>query len=482
MFIIFPTGHEQVTARRWPVVTVLLVVANFLVFLALKPLEASRSAEAERLLGGAIEQLEAHPALMPPPCLQAHLTDSGREQLAEARSKGARATPAEQAILDELCERVDAAVRRVPSYHYGYRPADMNFWGLLSHQFLHGGWMHLLGNMWFLWLAGYVIEDAWGRLAFPAFYLLAGAFAALGHHLAEPHSAIPLIGASGAIAGVMGAFLVRNAKTKIKFFVWLIVRPFRFEAPAYLMLPLWFGDQVLWGILQPGGVAYFAHVGGFIFGGCVALMLRFSGAETELDQAIENRGALLEDPRIAESARLIEAGKPDVAVARLEALLAKEPRRIDVWLELLRASSVLGDPAREKRARLKLMELYLQQDLGDGALALYDELPAGDARASVPPSLRLRIARQYERSGRANAALHAFGALHDRPDPTAISVDHDWTVASAALIAHAELALKLGRREEAVSLWRRAQTEGNPEFVQIVKQGLARAEALPHDR
>jgi tetratricopeptide (TPR) repeat protein len=151
-------------------------------------------------------------------------------------------------------------------------------------------------------------------------------------------------------------------------------------------------------------------------------------------------------------------------------------------LELLRASSVLGDAAREERARLKLMELYLQQDLGDGALALYDELPAGDARASVPPSLRLRIARQYERSGRANAALHAFGALHARPDPAAVSLDHDWTVASAALIAHAELALKLGRREEALGLWTRAQAEGDPQFVQIVKQGLARATALAPNR
>lgn len=280
----------------------------------------------------------------------------------------------------------------------------------------------------------------------------------------------------------MGAFLIRNAKTKIKFFVWLVLRPFRFEAPAYLMLPLWFGDQVLWGILQPGGVAYFAHVGGFICGAAVALMLRLSGAEVELDQAIENRGAVLEDPRIAESARLIAAGKPDLAAARLEALLAKEPRRIDVWLELLRASSALGDAAREKRARLKLMELYLQQDLGDGALALYDELPEADARASVPPSLRLRIARQYERSGRADRALHALDALHAPPEPTTAAQEHDWTIASAALIAHAELALKLGRREEALRLWRRAQTEGNPEFAQVVKQGLARAESLPPDR
>lgn len=280
----------------------------------------------------------------------------------------------------------------------------------------------------------------------------------------------------------MGAFLVRNAKTKIKFFAWVVLRPVRFEAPAYVMLPLWFVEQVVWGVLQPGGVAYFAHVGGFICGTCVALMLRLSGAEGELDQAIENRGALLEDPRIAEAAQLIDTGKAALAVARLEALLGREPRRIDAWLELLRASTVLADAAREKRARLRLMELYLQQNLGDGALALYDELPEGDARASVPPSLRLRIARQYERSGRADTALHAFGALHARPESAAAAPEHDWSVASAALIAHAELALKLGRREEALRLWRQAQAEGDPQFIQTVRQGLARAEALPPDR
>ena len=165
-------------------------------------------------------------------------------------------------------------------------------------------------------------------------------------------------------------------------------------------------------------------------------------------------------------------------------MLSKEPRRIDAWLELLRASTVRGDAALEKRARLKLMELYLQQGLGDGALALYDELPEADARASVPPSLRLRIARQYERSGRADTALRAFGALHARPEPAAATAvaDHDWNIASAALIAHAERALKLGRREEALRLWQRAQAEGDPQFIQTVKQGLARAAALPPDR
>ena len=399
MFLVFPTGHEQVTARRWPVVSIFLVVANVLLFVALRPLEASRTAEAEQLLVSAIAQLKKYPGLTPPPCLEARLSESGREKLAEARSKGAPAAPAQQAILDDLCLRANAALERVPSYRYGYRPADRNLWGMLTHQFLHGGWLHLLGNMWFLWLTGYVLEDGWGRWAFPAFYLFAGVVGALGHHLAEPQSPIPLIGASGAIAGLMGAFLIRNAKTKIKFFAWLVVRPFRFQAPAFVMLPLWFAEQVVWGVVQPGGVAYFAHVGGFVCGVCVALILRLSGAEGQLDQAIENRGALLEDPRIAEAAQLIDAGKPTLAVARLEALLSKEPRRIDAWLELLRASSVLGDAAREKRARLKLMEAYLQQGLGDGALALYDELPDAEARASVPPSLRLRIARQYERAG-----------------------------------------------------------------------------------
>lgn len=479
MFIIFPTGHEQTTARRWPIICTFLVASNLLIFVLLRPVEHARALDVERPFSQAVELLVRHPYLTPPPLLAARLSPRERARLAEERARVELIPEGEQERLDELAAAAQLALTRVPSHRYGYRPADANWLGLLTHQFLHGGWLHLLGNLWFLWLAGYVLEDAWGRVAFPIFYLGAGLCGALGHHLAQPHSALPLIGASGAIAGLMGAFLVRNATTKIKFFMWLIVRPFRFQAPAYVMLPLWFGEQLFWGFWQASGVAYFAHVGGFVFGAVVALVMRRTGIERRLDSAIENRGALFEDPRIAAFAQQIDEGQADVAREGLEALLAREPRRIDACLELLRACSVLGDRPRERQVRLKLLELYLQQGLGEGALSLYDEWSHRDQRLSVPPSLRLRVARQYERAGRSEDALNTFYGLHALPDDAESLARHDWSVASAALIAHAELACKLGLRDEALALFERAQAEADPQWAQIVKQGLARAAALP---
>ncbi len=479
MFLLFPTGHEQTTARRWPVVCIFLVLANLLIFVLLRPVERACAEQVELPFSQAVTHLKQHPYLTPPPLIASRLSERERKVLSNIRARVSFVPEGEQERLDELAAAAQAALARVPSYRWGYRPADENWPGLFSHQFLHGGWLHLLGNLWFLWLAGYVLEDGWGRVAFPLFYLGAGLCGALGHHLAQPHSSVPLIGASGAIAGLMGAFLVRNATTRIKFFVWLVVRPFRFQAPAYVMLPLWFGEQLFWGFFQARGVAYFAHVGGFLFGVAVALVLRRSGIERRIDSAIENRGAVFEDPRIAALAQQIDEGDAEAARAGPEALLAEQPRRIDACLELLRAHGVRGDRAGEQQVRLRLLELYLQQGLGDGALSLYEEWSDAERRRAVPPSLRLRVARQYERAGYSERALDTLHALHALPEDPAQAAQHDWAVAGAALIAHAELALKLGLREEALMLYTRAEAEGDPQWTQIVKQGLARAHALP---
>jgi membrane associated rhomboid family serine protease len=475
MLFIFPTGHEETHARRWPWITTLIIACNLLLFVGLHSTQQEGDLAVERSIARAVEHLKAHPYLTPPPLLAELLTAKDKQALAEARAENPEPPAEEQVELDGLVQQALTALHATPSFHFGYRPADMNLLGLLTHQFLHGGWLHLLGNMWFLWLVGCVVEDAWGRLAFPAFYLLAGVVGALAHHAAQRHSLTPLIGASGAIAGAMGAFLVRHAKTKINFIALIFVKPRRFAAPAYLMLPLWFLVQLAWGMGESDGVAYWAHVGGFAFGVGGALLMRFGGVEKQLDEAIENRGARLEDPAITAAAGLIDAGNAAAAIAQLESLIAQNPRRIDAWLELLRASSAAGDSSREKRVKLKLIELYLQDGLGEGALSLYEELGEADRLALVSPALRLRLARQYERVGRADRACALFEHLHAPQDRAAV----DWSVASAALIAHAELSLKLARKQEALSLWTRAAAHGDPQFQGIVKQGLNRARALP---
>jgi membrane associated rhomboid family serine protease len=138
---------------------------------------------------------------------------------------------------------------------------------VITSMFLHGGWMHLLGNMWFLWLYGNNVEDSMPRWRFVLFYLLCGLAAAAAQVLWEPSSVIPMVGASGAISGVMGAYLVLYPRVRVFVFVPLGIIPFTFAVPAYVTLLFWFGSQVVAGLTGlSAGVAIWAHVGGFVAG------------------------------------------------------------------------------------------------------------------------------------------------------------------------------------------------------------------------
>jgi membrane associated rhomboid family serine protease len=155
---------------------------------------------------------------------------------------------------------------------YAVIPARLRMSTLITSMFLHGGWMHLIGNMWFLWIFGDNVEDVLGHWKYLAFYLLCGVIAALTQYAISPDSRIPTLGASGAIAGVMGAYLVKFPHSRI-----LTLVPFFFifttEIPAVVILVYWFVLQFVSGVgsigysnVSQGGVAFFAHVGGFIAG------------------------------------------------------------------------------------------------------------------------------------------------------------------------------------------------------------------------
>lgn len=132
---------------------------------------------------------------------------------------------------------------------------------LFTSMFLHGGLLHLLGNMLYLWIFGNNIEDYLGPIRFILFYVIAGLGASLMHILFHPNSRIPMIGASGAIAGVLGAYLVLfpQARVKTLVFIWII------PVPAFFLLLIWFFGQIM-NIGMSGGVAWFAHIGGFLLG------------------------------------------------------------------------------------------------------------------------------------------------------------------------------------------------------------------------
>lgn len=139
----------------------------------------------------------------------------------------------------------------------------------LTSMFMHGSWMHIIGNMWFLWIFGNNIEDAMGRVRFVFFYLICGVAAALAQVLLSPASAIPMVGASGAISGVMGAYVILFPRVKVYTLLPLGFYITTIALPAWVMLGYWIVLQVLGGLAAPGeggGVAFAAHIGGFVAG------------------------------------------------------------------------------------------------------------------------------------------------------------------------------------------------------------------------
>ena len=147
----------------------------------------------------------------------------------------------------------------------------------LTSMFLHGGWLHLIGNMWFLWLFGNNVEDSMGRLRYGLFYVLAGLGAAATQTLLSPTSAVPMVGASGAISGVMGAYVILYPTVQVHMIVVLVVFITRIVVAAYLMLGYWFLLQLLGGAASlgsAGGVAFWAHVGGFLVGALLVGLFR----------------------------------------------------------------------------------------------------------------------------------------------------------------------------------------------------------------
>lgn len=140
---------------------------------------------------------------------------------------------------------------------------------LVSSMFLHGGVLHLAGNMLFLWIFGDNLEDVLGHFGFLLFYLASGLAAGMAQYLAAPGSAVPMVGASGAIAGVMGGYLLLFPRARIDLLFFIVIFFRVFTVPAWLMLGMWFGFQLVGGASAPadaGGVAYWAHAGGFAAG------------------------------------------------------------------------------------------------------------------------------------------------------------------------------------------------------------------------
>ena len=190
-----------------------------------------------------------------------------------------REAVADEAELEALFASYALIPARTTGFFYG-EPVALStaFFPFFTSMFLHGGWMHLIGNMWFLWIFGDNVEDRLGHLGYVVLYLASGLAGSIGHVLFSPDSAIPTVGASGAISGVMGAYLITFPGARILTLVPIVFFITTVEIPAFLILIYWLFIQFLSGAASlgtdSGGVAWFAHVGGFVAGIPLMMMLR----------------------------------------------------------------------------------------------------------------------------------------------------------------------------------------------------------------
>ena len=420
MFI--PLRHENMEGRRWPVISIALVVLNLVCFLSTRgQIENDNPARAE-VRSHILILAATHPELALPANVEPMVTrfkqdhpgtwneaQSQTRDIADAwdaRMRLMEDPAALQQEMDSLAEQWDTIQKESFVDRYAFVPGHPNAISYITANFLHGGWLHLIGNMWFLWLAGAILEDTWGRVIYPIFYLIAGAAALQFHAWANPGSLVPTLGASGAVAALMGAFLVRFPNTKIEVAVVLGLRSLsnlalgkgiRFKAPSYLLLPMWLLMEILSGAIfgQYSGVAHWAHVGGFVFGALAALGVRYSGLEHQANAAIEAKVSWTADAEIVQATESMEHGKLDEAIATLKGYVAKKPDSLEAYALLPQLYWRKNDIPAYQEAIAKLCQLHLKAHDPDAALQDYDEY-VNSGGSHLPASTWLELCRAVE--------------------------------------------------------------------------------------
>lgn len=429
--MLIPLRHENMQGRRWPVITFGIIALNILVFLGTHwtmERQAPEFAEVKlhvlllaamhpeaKIQGKAQEFITAIQTKSPKIWKQAQSQNRDIEDEWDARMRvmADEHPEAVQEEADSLSKRYEELDATSILSKYAFTPAHPTLVGLVCGNFLHAGWLHLIGNMWFLWLAGAILEDTWGRIIYPVFYMLAGILAFQVHALVNAGSLVSVIGASGAIAGLMGAFLVRFPTTKIEMGWLFFYRFIRFKMAAYWLLPVWLLMEILYGTSgQSTGVAHWAHIGGFAFGALIALAIQKSGLEQMAEKGIQDKIAWVSHPLLAEAGDQMEQGQLNQAATTLQKLIAEKPDSIDAYRMLQRIYWQQSNISAHRDALEKLLLLEIKAKDHEGALHTCQEFRnAGGEK--LPAPLWLEYCRQLETQPDVTHATEEYLGLAD---------------------------------------------------------------------
>jgi membrane associated rhomboid family serine protease len=488
--MLIPIGHENMSARRWPIVTLALITINTLVFLFTNFAVEDQLPKLQETRTHILMLAAMHPELNVPADAQKTVSDFQEQNpktwayikredrpIEDAWDAKLRATNLSTESLQEEMNSLSADYSRLAtesiSQQYGFVPAESKPLTYITANFLHGGWLHLIGNMWFLWLAGFVLEDNWGRIVYTVFYFIAGAAALQMYAWTNPGSMMPAIGASGAVAALMGAFMVRFPKMKIEM-MWLIrFRTYRFKAAAYWLLPLWLLTEILYGVLlgKSSGVAHWAHVGGFVFGAVAACILRFSNLEHKVNQAIEEKTTWESDPAIVQATDLFEKNQLEDALALLTEYTATHPDSLDACNLIHQIYWRKGDIREFHQATLTLCSLHLKAREYELAWQCLDEFRNTEGK-EIPAAIWFDLCRAAESLKNFELALSEYQKLI-----AAYPNDREGLLAQVA--AGRICLTQLKRPQDALSYFQAAEASPIPhlDWEQTIQAGIRNAKA-----
>ena len=410
--LVIPIGREKGVLRRHAWVTYTVISLNLAMFL-LFCLGGTDQERGELIRGwrSTIAYLRERPYLIVPLAVADLMPRELRERRPDPAGNEGRAL-SEQAAANRMAADLRKRYEALDDVRLAYVPAAGSFSTILSSMFLHASLLHLLGNMLFLFVTAPFVEDAFGRPLFAVLYLSGGVVATLVFASRDPDSVIPLVGASGAIAAVMGAYLVRFAQSRLEFlFIPVLPLPFwnfRFSLPALVVLPLWFLEQVV-SIPAEGdsGVAVTAHVAGFVYGLVVALLIRFTRVEERfINPAIEKQVSWTADPRLEAALQAFAAGDIRRAQAQLGPLFSEQPGDEDALRLGLDIALELKSDASIDTAGTRLLACLMSR----GDIAEAEELIA-ELRPHALPRFLDRAAGFAERRGQPRQAIGLYERL-----------------------------------------------------------------------
>ena len=299
-------------------------------------------------------------------------------------------------------------------FGYGFVPAEHRLVTFITHMYLHGGFGHLFGNMLFLFLVGFALEAALGSLVYLAFYTVAGLGAVLVFWIVYPGSDVPLVGASGAIAGLMGMYSFIFGLRRIKFFYSVLFYFDYVTAPAIIMFPLWVVNeiyQLTWGGVS--NVAYVAHIGGLLVGATLGVAIKFLPGRVDTKYLDASAHTEERTARFGEGLRLLGKLEVDRARALFRALHRDYPDDTEVLVQLYRAEKFSPDTDQYHRTALQILaipgnEPEIVQRLHE---TFCDYLSTTRGKVRVAPASLVQLAMRFVKGGHLETAERILSTL-----------------------------------------------------------------------